>query len=452
MSSSSVPFLVTQVKALASKSSVQSSSVSKGKTTNETGGFKTHLSNQSQASKEQKGNALKDPNQPVQSQNTQQAQQTQGDPLKETLHNLKQLVKVLSNSTTLTANQKILMNQLETQLNGANPSQVLHFLTSTQGQSLLSSIKTDLQKSSDDGCQDPNSSLVSELFASIGQFMTVSHNIQDGKMMPSTEGARPSLKLDSSQKAGETVPNPLKGAPNQATSSIISPKSTIQVDQKAVSSQTVHVSSSANAKSLLIQQNSGRLAKDDTKLSSTDQSQSLNLLIGGSRQMGKVQQLIFYAQNNAHTPSSSPADQILNKIQQIMNQGLVKKVDGGLTVQLQLNPNNLGPVQLTISQTDAGLSAAITAHSSLTKDLIEGQLSHLEQALSASGIPVHKLDVSMAPSLGSQQPSQDAPFQQPKDQQNGNRDPQSTYQEQYNEKDSDEFESFENWLNEVTIR
>jgi flagellar hook-length control protein FliK len=165
----------------------------------------------------------------------------------------------------------------------------------------------------------------------------------------------------------------------------------------------------------------------------------IGALLTGGRPMNKVQQLLFHQLN---APEQSPADQIANQIKVWMSQGALKSSNGQLSINLNLHPDNLGSVQLAITQTDGGLTASITAHSSLTKDLIDSQLNHLQQALSASGIAVYKLDVSLA-----QTPSgtSDPTYQPPQDQGQGRNPSQqhSAPQEQTNEGTE-----FETWLKE----
>jgi flagellar hook-length control protein FliK len=165
----------------------------------------------------------------------------------------------------------------------------------------------------------------------------------------------------------------------------------------------------------------------------------LSTMLTGGRPMNKVQQLLFHQLN---APEQSPADQIANQIKVWMSQGALKSSNGQLSINLNLHPDNLGSVQLAITQTDGGLTASITAHSGLTKDLIESQLNHLQQALSASGIAVYKLDVNLAqPSSG----TPDQSYQPPQDQGQGKNQGQhqSTQQDQ-----TTEGPEFETWLKE----
>lgn len=168
---------------------------------------------------------------------------------------------------------------------------------------------------------------------------------------------------------------------------------------------------------------------------------NVSAMLAGGRPLDKVQQFLFH-QSTAVQPEPSPADQIANQIKALMSQGALKSSEGQLSINLNLHPDNLGAVQLAITQTDGGLTASITAHSSLTKDLIDSQLTHLQQALQASGIEVYKLDVNLAPTPSGQS---DPTYQPPQDQGQGRNQGQH---QSHPEEQVIEGPEFETWLKE----
>lgn len=374
--------------------------------------------------------------------------------------NIKQLLAKLKENGSETetssqnSEQQTLIGQLETLLGQLNQPSVSNFLGTDQGKQLIEKLKETLQKGSSSKNDVSSDPLMASLLTVLQQ-LTLQSSSKDAKTATSQE---PGVALfqsgHSTEKTAANILN-LNRSNGQADPASSQPNANLKASFASLKQPSMSVQNTQNQ---LVQSDSGgqqlvgKLTSDSGKSSQsgTDQNnnQSLGTLLYGGTGMGKVQQFIFHSQTNA-APVSQPSEQILNQIQRMVNQGALKNSDGQLSVQLQLHPENLGTVQIGLTQTDDGLIATITTHSPLTKDLIDGQLSHLEQTLSASGITVNKLEVNVADS--SQQGAQDSPYQQAKDQQQNNggyRQPQAQDSSTGDQESSDD-DPFQNWLNEV---
>lgn len=82
-------------------------------------------------------------------------------------------------------------------------------------------------------------------------------------------------------------------------------------------------------------------------------------------------------------------------LQQYVLRQLYVNPNGVSEASLSLYPESLGQVDVRISSHNGILSAHLIADTWLAKELLEGQLDHLRQALQNQGLQVHKLEVSI---------------------------------------------------------
>lgn len=81
--------------------------------------------------------------------------------------------------------------------------------------------------------------------------------------------------------------------------------------------------------------------------------------------------------------------------QQIINQIRVTMTSEQTTMELQLNPEHLGKVNLTISSKEGVMTAHFSVQNDLAKEAIEGQLITLKDTLAQQGIKVENIDVTV---------------------------------------------------------
>jgi len=152
-----------------------------------------------------------------------------------------------------------------------------------------------------------------------------------------------------------------------------------------------------------------------------------------------------------HTNGKPPAigTQIIDAVKALMAKGMLKPLpQGGLQLSIQLKPEHLGTINLVLTEKDGGLTAVLTAHNEVTKDLIESQLSQLKQSLATLGIQIQKVDVLNAYALPSNAyTSNGYPGEHP-----GSGRNHQEYKNQEQNQDSEDTKPFDDWLTERGIR
>ena len=83
-------------------------------------------------------------------------------------------------------------------------------------------------------------------------------------------------------------------------------------------------------------------------------------------------------------------------IDQIVETAKVAVDNQKATMELQLNPENLGKIILKVSQEDGMLTAKLTTQSAIVKEALETQLVELRQNLEQAGVKVDAVEVTVA--------------------------------------------------------
>ncbi|TAH67481.1 MAG: flagellar hook-length control protein FliK [Anaerolineaceae bacterium] len=108
--------------------------------------------------------------------------------------------------------------------------------------------------------------------------------------------------------------------------------------------------------------------------------------------------------------------------QQIIDQIRVIIKPEQTTMELQLNPEHLGKVNLTISSREGVMTAHFAVQNDLAKEAIEGQLITLKDTLAQQGIKVETIEVTVASyTFDQKSPSDDAEQMMHKKQKSGHK-------------------------------
>ncbi|MDD6038417.1 MAG: flagellar hook-length control protein FliK [bacterium] len=88
------------------------------------------------------------------------------------------------------------------------------------------------------------------------------------------------------------------------------------------------------------------------------------------------------------------------EVEQLMQQvdGLARifAADQSTTIEMQLNPENLGKLYLSVSEKQGAVTAQITASNEQVKETLQAQMVELRQTLQAQGIKVEAVEVTVA--------------------------------------------------------
>lgn len=86
---------------------------------------------------------------------------------------------------------------------------------------------------------------------------------------------------------------------------------------------------------------------------------------------------------------------VANIIRQIVEYSKVTIGNQTTTMEMQLNPENLGKIYLEVSSKDGVVSAHITAQNEAVKEVLESQLVELRQSMNQSGVKVDAVEVTV---------------------------------------------------------
>lgn len=145
------------------------------------------------------------------------------------------------------------------------------------------------------------------------------------------------------------------------------------------------------------QEESGENFNEQTfsKQSQNAKTDSLNTNVSIATQQHAANQEKFVIQQE---PIRSYANQIdtVDLIQQIARNVRVTISATTTSMEMQLNPQNLGKIYLNISERDGVIRAQIATQTETVRDALETQLVELRQSLNQQGIKVDAIEVSVA--------------------------------------------------------
>ena len=84
-----------------------------------------------------------------------------------------------------------------------------------------------------------------------------------------------------------------------------------------------------------------------------------------------------------------------NIIRQIVEYSKVTLSNQATTMEMQLNPENLGKIYLEITSKDGVVSAHITAQNDFVKEALESQIVELRQNMNQAGVKVDAVEVTV---------------------------------------------------------
>jgi len=135
------------------------------------------------------------------------------------------------------------------------------------------------------------------------------------------------------------------------------------------------------------QQGNGSMSKDNNE--SSGKNHEFNTITSN------LTQSIQSAFDNIVVESTSKID-TANVIKQIVEAAKVTITQEMSSMKIQLNPENLGKINLSVVAKDGVITAQITAENEAVKKAIENQLSVLKENLNNQGIKVEAVEVTIA--------------------------------------------------------
>jgi len=204
---------------------------------------------------------------------------------------------------------------------------------------------------------------------------------------------------DKSQVAGQPETNPTATDTNvkvvenitkqpEAVNSISTSK---QDDNSVNNSDNAHNKSESTAQTSVASENNSGTQKDNGRqehkeLKDTDHFQ---VFVDNLVKSTKDTQVNFAGNITQSTVLKDIANQIIEKIK-------VSVTTDQSSMELQLNPENLGKVNLSIQSKNGVMTAQFVVQNEISKEAIEGQLHTLRETLTNQGIKVDAIEVSVA--------------------------------------------------------
>ncbi len=140
----------------------------------------------------------------------------------------------------------------------------------------------------------------------------------------------------------------------------------------------------------------------DEKKSSTGSAMDFSKSDNGSRMMSDGQQIMHQnVEQTLHSDSlSQPVSytdiDVFDIIEQVAQNARVILETDVTTMEMQLNPENLGKIYLHISSKEGTVHAQIAAQNELVKEALEVQIATLRENLSRDGVKVDAVEVTIA--------------------------------------------------------
>ena len=110
---------------------------------------------------------------------------------------------------------------------------------------------------------------------------------------------------------------------------------------------------------------------------------------------------------------------ILDIIQQVTEQLKVSMTSDETSMEMQLNPENLGKIYVNVSQKNSQITAHMMVMNEVVREALESQLGNLRETLSQAGVKVDAVEVTVASHEFEQNLEQNSSKEQKQQEQSG---------------------------------
>lgn len=135
-------------------------------------------------------------------------------------------------------------------------------------------------------------------------------------------------------------------------------------------------------------------SKNQTAFSDSAAPKNLNTQTGAAAFNQQVSDTVFTQAQDSVNGFSSQID-VANIMKQIVEYSKVTLANSSTTMEMQLNPENLGKLYLEITSKNGVVSAHITAQNEAVKEVLESQVVELRQNMNQAGIKVEAVEVTV---------------------------------------------------------
>ncbi len=109
-----------------------------------------------------------------------------------------------------------------------------------------------------------------------------------------------------------------------------------------------------------------------------------------------VERLSESFENVRHTETVSPQTTMANIVEQVVNHVRIRVLPQTTSMELQLNPESLGRVNLNVTSQNGMATATLTVQNQVAKEALESQLTVLRENLESQGLKVDAVEVNVS--------------------------------------------------------
>lgn len=165
------------------------------------------------------------------------------------------------------------------------------------------------------------------------------------------------------------------------------------ISQQNRISQTQSLSGNTEEQSAMSQQEEN----DFMEFSSNQQSQAdtVNANVNEAAVFGQQFTEVSYVQGTTANVMTYTQIDVNNIMSQIVEFSKVTVAEMETTLEMQLNPEQLGKIYMTVTSKDGVVSAQIMAQNEAVKEVLEAQLAELRQNMNDAGVKVEAVEVTV---------------------------------------------------------
>ncbi len=109
-----------------------------------------------------------------------------------------------------------------------------------------------------------------------------------------------------------------------------------------------------------------------------------------------VERLTESFDNVRHTETVSPQTTMANIVEQVVNHVRIRVLPQTTSMELQLNPESLGRVNLNVTSQNGMATATLTVQNQVAKEALESQITVLRENLESQGLKVDAVEVNVS--------------------------------------------------------
>lgn len=96
------------------------------------------------------------------------------------------------------------------------------------------------------------------------------------------------------------------------------------------------------------------------------------------------------------TDKGNQAEELVNRIERLLNQSQISKNQGIIKFQVKLFPENLGSIRIELTSRDGVLTARLLTTTTIAKEMLDSQLHQLKNAFVQQNIQLDRIDIQQA--------------------------------------------------------